>query len=141
MKIAVHSFIRNVSKIRTIKLLTLSITAKIVNVELIACIIHLCRSQTQSDHSDKHDNAELSDCFEDISAISNLLKKCSRFKTVKGGGGGGFSPDFCWNTILRYELAMMARTCTNKLRVVFSPYVQHCPCEASEQKWGQKTNI
>ena len=35
----------------------------------------------------------------------------------------------------------MARTCTNNLRVVFSPYVQHCPCEASEQKWGQKTNI
>ena len=38
-----------------------------------------------------------------------------------GGGGGGFSPDFCENTILRYELAMMARTCTNNLRVVFSP--------------------
>ena len=36
---------------------------------------------------------------------------------------------------------MMARTCTNNLRVVFSRYVQHCPCEASEQKWGQKTNI
>ena len=36
---------------------------------------------------------------------------------------------------------LMARTCTNNLRVVFSPYVQHCPCEASEQKWGQKTNI
>ena len=52
--------------------------------------------------------------------------------------GGGFSPDFCKNTILRYELAMMARTCTNNLRVVLSPYVQHCPCEASEQKWGQK---
>ena len=52
-----------------------------------------------------------------------------------------FSPDFCKNTILRYELAMMARTCTNNLRVVFSPYVQHCPREASEQKWGQKTNI
>ena len=34
-----------------------------------------------------------------------------------GGGGGGFSPDFCENTILRYELAMMARTCTNNLRV------------------------
>ena len=57
---------------------------------------------------------------------------------VKGGGGGGFSPDFCKITILRYELAMMARTCTNNLRVVFSPYVQHCPCEALEQKWGQK---
>ena len=54
------------------------------------------------------------------------------------GGGGGFSPDFCKNTILRYELAMMARTCTNNLRVVLSPYVQHCPCEASEQKMGPK---
>ena len=38
-----------------------------------------------------------------------------------GGGGGGSSPDFCENTILRYELAMMARTCTNNLRVVLSP--------------------
>ena len=38
-----------------------------------------------------------------------------------GGGGGGGSPDFCENTILRYELAMMARTCTNNLRVVLSP--------------------
>ena len=36
-------------------------------------------------------------------------------------GGGGVSPDFCENTILRYELAMMARTCTNNLRVVLSP--------------------
>ena len=32
-----------------------------------------------------------------------------------------FSPDFCENPILRYELAMMARTCTNNLRVVLSP--------------------
>ena len=70
--------------------------------------------------------------------IKNNLRICI-FKG--GGGGGGFSPDFCKNTILRYELAMMARTCTNNLRVVFSPYVQHCPCEASEQKWSQKTNI
>ena len=38
-----------------------------------------------------------------------------------GGGGGGFNPNFCENTILRYELAMMARTCTNNLRVVLSP--------------------
>ena len=38
-----------------------------------------------------------------------------------GGGGGGFSPDFRENTMLRYELAMMARTCTNHLRVVLSP--------------------
>ena len=33
---------------------------------------------------------------------------------LKGGGGGGFSPDFCENTILRYELAMMARTFSSK---------------------------
>ena len=33
----------------------------------------------------------------------------------------GFSPDFCENTILRYELAMIARTCTNNLNVVLSP--------------------
>ena len=32
-----------------------------------------------------------------------------------------FTPDFYENTILRYELAMMARTCTNNLRVVLSP--------------------
>ena len=32
----------------------------------------------------------------------------------------------------------MARTCTNNLRVVFSPYVQHCPLEASEQKMEPK---
>ena len=41
--------------------------------------------------------------------------------SFKGRGGGGFSPDFFENTILRYELAMMARTCTNNLRVVLSP--------------------
>ena len=33
----------------------------------------------------------------------------------------GFTPDLCENTILRYELAMMAKTCTNNLRVVLSP--------------------
>ena len=62
----------------------------------------------------------------------------SAYETSLFKGGGGFSPDFCKNTILRYELAMMARTCTNNLRVVLSPYVQHCPCEASEQKMGPK---
>ena len=39
----------------------------------------------------------------------------------RGGGEGGFSPDFCEKTILRYEFAMMAKTCTNNLRVVLSP--------------------
>ena len=53
--------------------------------------------------------------------ISFLL--CNHRQSLKGGGGGGggFSPDFCENTILRYGLAMMARTCTNNLRVVLSP--------------------
>ena len=36
---------------------------------------------------------------------------------------------------------MMARICTNNLRVVLSPYVQHCQCEALEQKWDPKTKI
>ena len=31
-----------------------------------------------------------------------------------------------------------ARTRPNILRVVLSPYVQHCPCDALEQKLGQK---
>ena len=43
------------------------------------------------------------------------------FKGGGGGGGGAFNPDFWENTILKYELAMMARTCTNNLRVVLSP--------------------
>ena len=42
---------------------------------------------------------------------------------------------------MRYELAMMARTCTNNLRVVLSPYGQHCPCEALKKKWPPKTKI
>ena len=67
--------------------------------------------------------------------VANALGSGRRLNTLRGGG---FSPDFCKNTILRYELAMMARTCTNNLRVVLSPYVQHCPCEASEQKMGPK---
>ena len=71
--------------------------------------------------------------------LAMMARTCTNNSRV--GGGGGFSPDFFKNTILRYELAMMARTCINNLRVVFSPYVQHCPCEASEQKWSQKTNI
>ena len=31
-----------------------------------------------------------------------------------------------------------ARTRPNILRVVLGPYVQYCPCEASEQKLGKK---
>ena len=32
----------------------------------------------------------------------------------------------------------MARTRPDTLKVVLGPYVQYCPCEASEQKPGQK---
>ena len=55
-----------------------------------------------------------------------------------GGGGGGFNPDFWENKILKYELSRMARTSTNNLGVVLNPWVQNCPCEALEQKWGLK---
>ena len=36
------------------------------------------------------------------------------------GGGFKFNLDFWENTILRYELAMMARKCTNILKVVLT---------------------
>ena len=35
-------------------------------------------------------------------------------------------------------VGVKARTPPNILRVVLGPYVQYCPCEASEQKLGQK---
>ena len=76
--------------------------------------------------------------FKSYKYINDKEKPTSKYI---GGGGGGFSPDFCENTIFRYELAMMARTCTNNLRVVLSPKVQHCPCEALEQKWAPKTKF
>ena len=54
-------------------------------------------------------------------SLTRSAMKEDKNKKYGGGGGGGFSPDFCENTILRYEMAMMARTCTNNLRVVLSP--------------------
>ena len=42
--------------------------------------------------------------------------------------GRGFRPIVFENLILRYDM----------LRVVLGLCVQCCPCEASEQKWGQK---
>ena len=65
--------------------------------------------------------------FWDTEENKNKILKNKKILSQKGlrgeggGGGGGFSPDFCENTILRYELAMMARTCTNNLRVVLGP--------------------
>ena len=40
--------------------------------------------------------------------------------------------------ISSYELEGTARTRPDILKVVLGPYVQYCPCEASEQKLGQK---
>ena len=64
----------------------------------------------------------LSNC--DVSFIIDLRCSLSTRDIIGRGvesaikGGGGLTPDFCENTILRYELAMMARTFTNNLRVV-----------------------
>ena len=41
-------------------------------------------------------------------------------------------------SFLRYELKGKARTRPDILRLVLVPCAQRCPCEASEQKWGQK---
>ena len=41
-------------------------------------------------------------------------------------------------SILRYELKGKARTRQDIFRLVLGPYAQFCPCEASEQKFGQK---
>ena len=47
------------------------------------------------------------------SLFHKTFNRGQRLGFIKGGGGGE-------NTILRYELAMMARTCTNSLRVFLS---------------------
>ena len=52
--------------------------------------------------------------------------------------GRGFRAIIFENLILRYELKGKARTRSDILRVVLGLCVQCCPCEASEQKWGQK---
>ena len=41
-------------------------------------------------------------------------------------------------SILRYELKGKARTRPEIFRLVLGPCAQCCPCEASEQKLGQK---
>ena len=41
-------------------------------------------------------------------------------------------------SILRYELKGKARTRPDIFSLVLGPCAQCCPCEASEQKWGQK---
>ena len=42
--------------------------------------------------------------------------------------------------ILSYDLEGKARTHPDIFRVVLSPYMQYCPCEASKQKLEQKPN-
>ena len=42
----------------------------------------LCRSYSESDYSDRPYNAEIGDCFEDLSAISQLLNNCMCYKTI-----------------------------------------------------------
>ena len=41
-------------------------------------------------------------------------------------------------SILRYEFIGKARTCSDIFMSVFGLCAQCCPCEASEQKLGQK---
>ena len=48
-----------------------------------------------------------------------------------GGGESGLSNRF-------RVRSWTARTRPDFLKVVLGPYVQYCPCEASEQKLGQK---
>ena len=42
----------------------------------------LCHTYSESGHDDRHYNAEIGDCFEDLSAISNLLNNCSCYRTI-----------------------------------------------------------
>ena len=50
-----------------------------------------------------------------------------------------FFRPFTWEKMISsWELEGTARTRPNILKIVLGPYVQYCPCEASEQKLGQK---
>ena len=42
----------------------------------------LCHTTSENDHSDRYYNAEISDCFEDINKISNLLNSCTRYNSI-----------------------------------------------------------
>ena len=42
----------------------------------------LSRSNSQNDFSDRPYNAEIGDCFEELSVISQLLNNCTRYKTI-----------------------------------------------------------
>ena len=56
-----------------------------------------------------------------------------------GGGGGGEVQAFHFGKMISSEdLEGTARTRPEFLKVILGPYVQYCPCEASEQKLGQK---
>ena len=51
---------------------------------------------------------------------------------------GNLRPITLGKTILSYELEGKARTRPEILKVVLGHCEQYCPCEASEQKMGQK---
>ena len=42
----------------------------------------MCRSNAHNDYSDRAYNAEIGDCFEELSSISQLLNNCIRYKTI-----------------------------------------------------------
>ena len=58
---------------------------------------------------------------------------------LRGGGGGGVQAYHFGKMDFELGVGGKARTRPNILRVHLDPYVQYCPCEASEQK--QKTEI
>ena len=49
--------------------------------------------------------------------------------------GSGLS---LWKKVFRAKGLWEGQDTSQHLRVVLGPYVQYCPCEASEQKLGQK---
>ena len=51
----------------------------------------------------------------------------------------GFQAFQIWKYDFDQWVGVTAWTCTNNLRVVLGPCAQNCPCEASEQKNGSKT--
>ena len=55
---------------------------------------------------------------------------------VLRGGGAGFRPLILEKSTLRYGLKR--KDMSRLFRVVLGQCAQCCPCEASQQKWGQK---
>ena len=75
-------------------------------------------------------------CLFPIIKIYQLYLISIIFVLRRAGGGGGFRPIILEKSILRYGLKR--KDMSRLFRVVLGPCAQCCPCEASEQKWGQK---